>query len=181
MEKSDSINEIVKSIASFKFAQSKIKKDALNPYHSSKYATLSNVLQSIEDNLRENDLTFVQFPDGDCLTTMLIHVPSGEFMSASYKIHATKDNPQQWGSAITYARRYSLVSILGLNVDDDDDGEKAMNPFRNPKKLTSPIEFNQMVDRFKKGEIDVFNKAHDAKWNFTEDQITEIKKLKNGI
>lgn len=176
MERSDDIKEIVKSIASFKLAQGKLYKDANNPYHNSTYATLSNVLNSIEDNLRDNDLTFVQFPDGDSLTTMLIHVPTAQFMSASYKIHAMKDNPQQWGSAITYARRYSLVSILGLNIEDDD-GEIAMQPFRNPKKITMDHDFESMINRYKKGQLDVFNIALNSGYTFNELQTNKIKEL----
>jgi len=59
--------------------------------------------------------------DEDGLTTILIHAKSGEFMESNYKIRPVKNDPQAVGSAITYARRYALSSVLGLNVDDDDD------------------------------------------------------------
>ena len=59
-------------------------------------------------------------------------------MEASYGMPIAKENdPQAMGSAITYARRYALGAILGLNIDEDDDGEKAMNRQKMVKyKLT---------------------------------------------
>lgn len=185
MEKTESIKNLAIALSKFRLMQSKINKDGKNPYYKSKYATLSNILEGIDTNLTECDLTFSQFPDGDTLTTIIIHTQSGEYMQASYKIHAIKDDPQQWGSAITYARRYALVSILGLNIDDDDDAERAMKPYREseknnigtPKKLTSPSEFNTMVKKFNKGEEDIFIRAKGAGWHFDKDQEKTINNL----
>jgi hypothetical protein len=53
---------------------------------------------------------------------------SGEFIQGSMPIHAKKEkDPQAYGSAITYARRYSLASVLGLAVGDEDDDGNAAN------------------------------------------------------
>jgi len=79
-------------------------------------------------------LAISQFPDGDALTTIIVHSESGEWMESSYVMPVAKQNdPQAMGSAMTYARRYALGSILNLNIDDDDDGEKAMGR-QIPKK-----------------------------------------------
>lgn len=125
MEKSESLKNIGKAITLFQTKMEKIKKDATNPFFKSKYATLSNILESIQLPLAESGLSFAQIPDGDCLTTILIHNESGEFLQGCYAIHAAKIDPQGIGSAITYARRYALSAILGVNVDDDDDGNAA--------------------------------------------------------
>ena len=66
---------------------------------------------------------------------MLIHVDSGQFFKSTNDMKAKANDPQALGSAITYNRRYTLVSMLRLNVDGDDDGNKASTP---PAKATPP-------------------------------------------
>jgi hypothetical protein len=125
MKKSDSIKEICSALVKFHGEVKKIKKTAINPFFKSKYADLSSILDVIEEPLCEAGLSFVQFPIGENeLTTVLMHV-SGEWIEGSYTMKPTKNDPQGLGSAITYQRRYALGAILGLNIDIDDDGNKA--------------------------------------------------------
>jgi len=106
-----------------------IKKDAENPFFKSNYASLSNILDAIKMPLIESGLTFMQFPTGsNGLRTILIHAESGESIEDTYEMRPTKDDPQGRGSTITYQRRYALASILGLNIDDDDDGNEGSKP-----------------------------------------------------
>jgi hypothetical protein len=63
----------------------------------------------------------------DVLWTMLGHT-SGQWIASDMLLHLVKDDPQGQGSAITYARRYSLCSAIGLVADDDDDGQAASKP-----------------------------------------------------
>jgi hypothetical protein len=113
---------------------SKVAKEANNPFFKSKYASLANILDTIQKPLSECGLAISQFPDGNALTTIILHADSGEWMESSYVMPVAKQNdPQAMGSAMTYARRYALGSILNLNIDDDDDGEKAMGR-QIPKK-----------------------------------------------
>lgn len=128
MEKSASIKEIGKALITFQTKMDKIGKTATNPFFKSKYAPLPEILEAIQIPLAECSLVFSQLPDGDSLTTIIIHTESGEFLQSSYAMHPVKSDPQGIGSAITYARRYALCSILGLNVDEDDDGNKASQP-----------------------------------------------------
>ena len=125
MKQSDSIINLAQSLAKFHVMVGKISKDSTNPFFKSKYAGLPNVLEAIHEPLKEAGLVFTQFPCGDELCTTLIDIETGEFMQAGVKMLPVKNDPQAQGSAITYTRRYALVSILGLNVDDDDDGNKA--------------------------------------------------------
>jgi hypothetical protein len=114
-----------------------IKKDATNPFFKSKYATLENIIAHITDPLATNKLTFSQFPDGAGLTTILMH-ESGEWMKATMPLHmGTK--PQEQGSALTYARRYALSAVLGLAVDEDDDGNEASKPTAKPVAAPKPV------------------------------------------
>lgn len=146
MEKSESIKNIANALLLFQVKMGKIKKDANNPFFKSKYATLSTILEHIQIPMSESGLSYTQFPNGENgLTTILMHPESGEFIQATYNIQPSyeyqkeKDGsgqivwrsdkphitPQGMGSAITYARRYALGAILGLNIDDDDDGNAA--------------------------------------------------------
>lgn len=169
MIKSESIKEIAKALGLFQIKMQPLKKDATNPFFKSKYVTLNNILENIEIPLQECELTFTQFPDGDCLTTLLIHIPSGEYLQACYQLHPVKQDPQSIGSAITYARRYALGAILALNIDIDDDGNHASGNINQPTQ--QPIEdnrkwLNQFTDKTMKSE--------------TKDWINAVTKLKGG-
>ena len=128
MNKSDSIKNIAAALQLFHLKMGKVSKSANNPFFKSKYAPLPDILEAISDPLDESGLTFSQFPDGDSLTTILMHPESGEWIEAAYSMHPVKSDPQSVGSAITYARRYALGAILALNIDEDDDGNKASAP-----------------------------------------------------
>lgn len=125
MEKSESIKNIAIALCEFQSAVETIKKGEINPFFKSKYASLADILNVIRQPLADNGLSFVQFPKGKyCLETMLLHI-SGEWLSESYEMEPSKHDPQGSGSVITYQRRYALGAILGLNIDTDDDGNKA--------------------------------------------------------
>lgn len=106
-----------------------IKKESDNPYFNSKYASLDNILSVILPILHKHGLIVTQFPidlDGRVgVRTQIIHAESGQMMESSFTLPLSKNDPQGAGSCITYARRYSVQSMLGLNVEDDDDGNKA--------------------------------------------------------
>jgi hypothetical protein len=131
METSPSTTEITAALLSFHEKALVIGKNSQNPAFksgpnggASKYASLAHILEGIAGPLGECGLGFVQFPDGDGLTTRLLH-KSGEWMQASLTMRPTQNTPQAHGSAITYAKRYALVAILGLRIDGDDDGNAA--------------------------------------------------------
>jgi len=136
MNKSESIKELATALCKFQGAVEKIKKGATNPFFKSKYATLADILDVIRQPLADAGLSFVQFPKGAYgLETMLMHT-SGEYLSESYEMRPTKDDPQGAGSVITYQRRYALGAVLGLNIDEDDDANKASEPAKEiPKEI----------------------------------------------
>lgn len=134
---SETTKEISNAIIEFHKEVGSIKKDASNPFFNSSYASLSNILDTIAEPLTKNGLTFVQFPEGENgLTTRLMHT-SGEWMEATYQMKPAKNDPQGLGSAITYQRRYSLGAILGLNIEEDDDGNAASLPKDSKPKRTA--------------------------------------------
>lgn len=151
MNKSESIKELATALCKFQGAVEKIKKTTTNPFFKTKYANLADILDVIREPLSDNGLSFVQFPKGQHeLETMLMHT-SGEWMSETYQMTPIKNDPQGLGSVITYQRRYALGAILGLNIDEDDDGIKASSPIKPKAKLTE-TKFKDAVSFLKGGK-----------------------------
>lgn len=99
-------------------------KDTSNTFFNSKYATLASVLNAVRGPLASNGLSIVQHSrsagTGVVVSTMLMH-ESGEWLcDKGPLLPVTKKDPQGYGSAITYGRRYGLSSILGISQEDDD-------------------------------------------------------------
>jgi hypothetical protein len=136
MEKSSSITNLTQGLAKFHAMVGKISKDAKNPFFKSNYASLPHIITEVSEPLEKAGLILSQFPNGDGLTTMLIHAESGEYISATYTLQVVRQNdPQAQGSAISYARRYAITSILNLAISDDD-GEAATRPVRQAPAVT---------------------------------------------
>jgi hypothetical protein len=139
METSASIKEISAAMLNFQKAIGTIKKTSSNPFFKSKYAALPDILNAISKPLEDNGLLITQHPEGeDELCTMIIHPFSGEYMKSTAKMHPIKNDPQAIGSAITYQRRYALGAILGLNIDEDDDGNAASHSNKIPGITPAP-------------------------------------------
>jgi hypothetical protein len=106
-------------------------KDKTNPAFRSKYADLGACLEAVEDALLAQGIALFQETSlddsGVTVETVLLH-ESGESMRFG-KLHvpASKQDPQGYGSALTYARRYSLITACGI-APEDDDGNAASKP-----------------------------------------------------
>ena len=106
----------------------KAEKDGTNPHFRSDYMKLDGILNKVKPILTEVDIGVLQSietndRDVTC-TTMLLH-DSGQVMAGCATVHADKDTPQGFGSAITYARRYGIATLLGIADCEDDDGNGA--------------------------------------------------------
>jgi hypothetical protein len=125
MEKSETITKLSAALVKFSGKMTKVGKDAVNPHFRNKYASLSNIIEGTQGALAECGLAIIQLPAGEHqLTTILMH-ETGEYISETYTMRPSKNDPQGLGSAITYQRRYALGAILNLNIDEDDDGNEA--------------------------------------------------------
>jgi ERF superfamily len=124
METSPEIKNIAKALNDWHAKAITVTKDAINPHFRSKFTSLDNMIESIRHPLVSCGLSFAQFPDGDGLTTILIHT-SGEWLKSTANLKLAKEDPQGQGSAYTYGRRYALAAMLGLAADEDDDGNAA--------------------------------------------------------
>ncbi len=101
--------------------------DRTNPHFKSKYATLASIVDTVRKPLADNGLSYTQTMEirGDALilVTTLRHI-SGETVLSEYPL-PVMSKPQELGSALTYARRYSLSALVCIAADDDDDAEGA--------------------------------------------------------
>ena len=126
---SEQINELAAALAKAQGEFTAIPKGDVNPFFKSKYAGLPDVVLNAAPILSKNNLAISQFIvqnelGEDCLKTYLLH-SSGQFIEHSMKLYLGKLDSQSMGSATTYARRYSYMSVLGLVADEDDDANKA--------------------------------------------------------
>lgn len=129
MNRSESIENIAKALVAFQGNVTNPKKTADNPFFQSKYAPLEEIINTIRPVLAKHGLSVIQLPsktNGEIeVTTMILH-ESGEWIqSEPLKLKVEKDTPQGAGSAITYARRYSLSAMLGIESEGDDDANIA--------------------------------------------------------
>lgn len=131
MEKSNEIGSLAKAMALFRSKVEQPVKDANNPFFKSKYVTLEGVIKSVDTAIVGTGLTWYQEPVSDNnkigVATHIFH-ESGEWLAFEpFYVTPTKVDPQAQGSALTYAKRYSLAAAFGISSDIDDDGNGASN------------------------------------------------------
>ncbi len=139
MQSSETIVNLAKALALVQAELKPVKKDSKNPFFKSDYASYESVKESAQPSLSKHGLSVLHVPvvttgGEQALECVLLH-NSGEWISGVYVIHPEKNTPQGVGSAITYAKRYSFESLVGI-VTTDDDGEGAMD--RRPAQLVRP-------------------------------------------
>lgn len=129
------MNEIADLAKALAAAQGEFKnpvKDRVNPHFKNKYATLDALQSETRPILAKHGLAVVQLPTtAPSLITRLMH-SSGQFVESETPL-PTNLPPQQFGSALTYMRRYSYAAILNITADEDDDaeaGSKAPKPVK---------------------------------------------------
>ena len=106
------LNEVKKEIGS-------ISKDSTNPFFKSKYFDINGLLKHVEPLLQKNGLLLLQPIIKGEVFSEIIDIESGESVTSSIPLPHMED-PQKLGSAVTYYRRYTLQSLLGLQAEDDD-------------------------------------------------------------
>ena len=109
---------LMKSLNEFRQASS-VGKSGKNPMFKSQYTTLGDVLTAIS-GAAEYGLGWQQFFTGRTLVTIVSHIESGENIRSDIELHPESDKPQAFMSCVTYYRRASLMTMFGLNADDDD-------------------------------------------------------------
>lgn len=161
MNTSESVTKLAPALLAAQKAITFAVKDAVNPHLRNKYADLPAVIDAIKVALNDAGIAFMQSgtrsDDGKLhLTTRLMH-ESGEWIQDTLVMPIPKADPQGYGSALTYARRYALAAITGL-YQDDDDGERSTAKSRDAapvkKNLTQKIA-TELIGRLQNNAITI--------------------------
>lgn len=134
LTKSESLDQLAAALAAAQRSMRPVAFDAVNPHFQSRYASLAAIVEALREPLAANGLAVSQVVDYDgetpVLETILLHT-SGQYLAGRYPLRPARGvTPQDYGSALTYARRYALAAICGAVADDDDDGNAASRAAR---------------------------------------------------
>lgn len=202
MTTSPTIDKLAAALAKAQGEFPNVPKDAANPFFKSKYADLAGIVETARPILKKYDLSISQLPgfdvDKGCivLTTILLHA-SGEFLSQDLNMPVLNVKAQEIGSALTYARRYALQSVLCLAAEDDDGNAasgrsegKPEPPVTHPKKpaqsAAKSVTINGKIHDPKESDAGVWFKIGDhapvfARRNTETQQLPDIKGLAAGV
>ncbi len=116
-------------------------KSSENPHYKSRYADLASCVEAVVGSLNKHDIAFMQrvLPSSSGVTveTIFIHTSGETLSSGPLHVPVQKNDAQGYGSALTYARRYSLMSACGIAPEDDDGNAAASAPAQVVKR-TAP-------------------------------------------
>lgn len=148
METSETVDKIAPAFVKAQAACNGAKKSSTNPHFKNKYADLTQVWAACEEALEANGLAVLQGlgeASGGMMhmSTMLLH-SSGQWIKSSASIPLPKADPQGYGSATTYLRRYALAAMVGI-VQEDDDGNAGSRGAVKAEKLPG-ISANQCAE-----------------------------------
>lgn len=160
-----------------------IEYDSRNPHYKNRFASLEATLSKINPAFNKHGLNLSHWPAGNQLISRLEHV-SGQWMMSAYDLSATKKDPQQMGSALTYARRYCAQAIAGLCGGEDDDAEMVNMPSSDsgspsisvggPKQTPEDI-FSEFVESISDDEYDT---ALEENWDELMRRVNKLSDRK---
>jgi len=123
MNTSQEISELAAALAAAQGAMKNAVMNRTNPHFKSRYADLAAIWDAARQPLSANGLAVVQTIGDGVLHTRLLHT-SGQWIASEHPLPMS-GRPQEIGSALTYARRYSLSALIGIAADEDDDANAA--------------------------------------------------------
>ena len=188
MEHSEQLNELYKGLNTFRQQVKQPVKDAKNPFFKSDYVTLEGVQNSIDAALKGTGLSYLQLVSntqtGVAVETIVTH-ESGQWVSSgALELNPQKKDPQGYGSAITYQKRYQLAAMFGISSDLDDDGNAGT--FVTPKQQTKTqsriktVKSVSKLDQLKQNYTALMAKVCDAKKLKAADLQAELIKGLTG-
>jgi len=129
MKHSEQTNEVFKAMTKFRSQLKQPMKDANNPFFKSAYVPLENIVMVIDEAIKDTGLNYMQEVNSETrqVDTIVTHESGQWFIVQGAKVNPVKNDPQAEGSAVSYAKRYSLSACFGITSDKDDDGNKATN------------------------------------------------------
>ena len=150
-------SNIAAALAQAQMQMGKALKSASNPHFKSKYADLASVTEACMPALNAQGIAVIQpttdDESGRFVETILIHGESGETLQCRVPLIVAKNDMQGYGSAVTYARRYGLMSMAGIAPEDDDGNAAAKAPPKPPATVT-PDQFVKLRDRAEQAGVD---------------------------
>jgi len=159
-------------------------KTSNNPHFKSKYVDLAGCVEAVIDALNNNGIMLMQknhpYDGGVSVETIFLH-ESGESISGGIlTVPASKQDPQGYGSALTYARRYSLMAAAGI-APEDDDGNAASN--RPTAKKVSAARIQELIDQINNLEGDAKKNAYKFAMNECSQagDLDAANKVKAGV
>ncbi len=157
---SKEIGELVKALAKVQGSIKPAKRESTNPFFKAKYADLTSVWDSCRKELSQNNLVVIQTTKSNngmvTVITRLAH-ESGQWIRGEISLRPVKTDPQGYGSALTYARRYSLAAMVGIATGEDDDAEDATRGKKEKVKTTylgNKVKANKEQEKKEIAEID---------------------------
>jgi hypothetical protein len=175
---SEAINDLAAALAKAQAEMTHASKDAKNPHLKSKYADLSAVIDAARPHLAKNGLSVVQVTDPGELDTVVLMTQlshaSGQWVRGWYPVKPVKNDPQGFGSALTYARRYSYAAIVGVAASGEDDDGNAASGGSPAAPKTEPeyrgvFDTRDLLDAFVKSCVAAIGRA---------DNLAEVKSQK---
>lgn len=150
-----------------------ISKDAKNPFYKSKYFDINSLIKQLQPLLKNHRLLLLQPIEEDMVVSKLICIDGTGGVISALKLPEIND-PQKLGSAITYYRRYTLGSLLGLQAEDDD-GNAASAKTEELKWLNpNTPEYSKAIEYLKGGgSIDAIK----TKYKVSKKVADELAKL----
>jgi len=139
-----------------------------NPHFKSRYADLAAIRDAIIPALAKNDIAVIQptdILDGQLVVRTTLAHKSGQWMAGIFPVSAGSNaTAQQMGSAVTYARRYSLAAMVGIAAEEDDDGNAAETTPKTAKVQAIPAKSSDPFKAFFSKESYAFNKPSAREW-----------------
>ena len=140
------MKQISAAFVKAKKAFSPALKTSTNPAFRSKYADLGACLDAVNEALLDNGIAVMQAtsedPTGVTVETVFIHESGEQLNCGKLHVPAAKQDPQGYGSALTYARRYSLMAACGIAPEDDDGNAASKAPIRPAQKAEPVAQFD---------------------------------------
>ena len=149
-----------------------ISKDSKNPFFKSKYFDINSLIAHVQPLLEENGLLLLQPIEDGVQYSRVIDVESGKSIESGLQLPSLND-PQKLGSAITYYRRYTLQSLLGLQAEDDDANLASQKIDRKPALTIE--QFNKTLQADAKGIKAVLDR-----FRMSADQRKQLEDKLNG-
>ena len=153
-----------------------ISKDASNPFYKSKYFDINSLIKQLNPLLLKHKLLLLQPIEDNMVVSRIICIESNSAVNSFLTIPAVSD-PQKLGSAITYLRRYTLSSLLGLQAEDDDANSasgKGTSKLEKKWLNVNTVEFTKAIEYLKNGgDIEAIKSKYNVS-NKIQDELSRV-------